>query len=195
MRCPRPCRGRNTTSVAPTRPTRSVSDGSPQGVETRLLAHVLDAGQIVDARPADDPQTLPLPCLPPCRLVRRRLNETARHREPGFPRRPMRPWTSGHGDSNHASIRGLAHRRMRPRWRRAPQTWSAPRPDPRPVALVAGLEDGPLKRELAACTDASGPPHVVLARPSRRTAALSRNTRASRTSPPRRWVRESSSAT
>lgn len=29
----------------------------------------------------------------------------------------------------------------------------APRPDPRPVALVAGLEDGPLKRELAACTD------------------------------------------
>ena len=29
----------------------------------------------------------------------------------------------------------------------------APRPDPRPVALVAGLEDGPLKRELATCTD------------------------------------------
>jgi hypothetical protein len=29
----------------------------------------------------------------------------------------------------------------------------APRPDPRPVALVAGLDDGPLKRELAACTD------------------------------------------
>jgi glycerophosphoryl diester phosphodiesterase len=29
----------------------------------------------------------------------------------------------------------------------------APRPDPRPVALVAGLEDGPLKRELAACTE------------------------------------------
>ena len=29
----------------------------------------------------------------------------------------------------------------------------APRPDPRPVALVAGLEDGPLKRELAACTN------------------------------------------
>ncbi len=29
----------------------------------------------------------------------------------------------------------------------------APRPDPRPVALVAGLEDGPLKRELAACID------------------------------------------
>jgi len=29
----------------------------------------------------------------------------------------------------------------------------APRPDTRPVALVAGLEDGPLKRELAACTD------------------------------------------
>jgi glycerophosphoryl diester phosphodiesterase len=29
----------------------------------------------------------------------------------------------------------------------------ASRPDPRPVALVAGLEDGPLKRELAACTD------------------------------------------
>jgi glycerophosphoryl diester phosphodiesterase len=29
----------------------------------------------------------------------------------------------------------------------------APRPDPRPVALVAGLEDGPLQRELAACTD------------------------------------------
>jgi glycerophosphoryl diester phosphodiesterase len=29
----------------------------------------------------------------------------------------------------------------------------APRPDPRPVALVAGLEDGPLKRELAACAD------------------------------------------
>ncbi|MBP7608520.1 MAG: hypothetical protein KA760_03445 [Steroidobacteraceae bacterium] len=29
----------------------------------------------------------------------------------------------------------------------------APRPDPRPVALVAGLEDGPLKRTLAACTD------------------------------------------
>jgi len=29
----------------------------------------------------------------------------------------------------------------------------APRPDPRPVALVAGLEDGPLRRELAACTD------------------------------------------
>lgn len=29
----------------------------------------------------------------------------------------------------------------------------APRPDPRPVALVAGLEDGPLKRELAACSD------------------------------------------
>jgi glycerophosphoryl diester phosphodiesterase len=27
------------------------------------------------------------------------------------------------------------------------------RPDPRPVALVAGLEDGPLKRQLAACTD------------------------------------------
>jgi len=27
----------------------------------------------------------------------------------------------------------------------------APRPDPRPVTLVAGLEDGPLKRELAAC--------------------------------------------
>jgi glycerophosphoryl diester phosphodiesterase len=27
------------------------------------------------------------------------------------------------------------------------------RPDPRPVALVAGLEDGPLKRELAACID------------------------------------------
>lgn len=29
----------------------------------------------------------------------------------------------------------------------------APRPDPRPVTLVAGLADGPLKRELAACTD------------------------------------------
>lgn len=29
----------------------------------------------------------------------------------------------------------------------------APRPDPRPVALVAGLEDGPLKRELTVCTD------------------------------------------
>jgi glycerophosphoryl diester phosphodiesterase len=29
----------------------------------------------------------------------------------------------------------------------------APRPDPRPVALVAGLADGPLKRELAACTE------------------------------------------
>ncbi len=29
----------------------------------------------------------------------------------------------------------------------------APRPDPRPVALVAGLEDGPLQRELTACTD------------------------------------------
>ena len=29
----------------------------------------------------------------------------------------------------------------------------APRPDPRPVALVAGLEDGPLKRELTACSD------------------------------------------
>jgi glycerophosphoryl diester phosphodiesterase len=29
----------------------------------------------------------------------------------------------------------------------------APRPDPRPVTLVAGLEDGPLKRELAACID------------------------------------------
>jgi glycerophosphoryl diester phosphodiesterase len=29
----------------------------------------------------------------------------------------------------------------------------APRPDPRPVTLVAGLEDGPLKRELTACTD------------------------------------------
>jgi glycerophosphoryl diester phosphodiesterase len=29
----------------------------------------------------------------------------------------------------------------------------APRPDPRPVALVTGLEDGPLQRELAACTD------------------------------------------
>jgi glycerophosphoryl diester phosphodiesterase len=29
----------------------------------------------------------------------------------------------------------------------------APRPDPRPVTLVAGLEDSPLKRELAACTD------------------------------------------
>ena len=29
----------------------------------------------------------------------------------------------------------------------------APRPDPRPVALVAGLEDGPLKRELTACTE------------------------------------------
>ena len=29
----------------------------------------------------------------------------------------------------------------------------APRPDPRPVALVAGLKDGPLKRELAACTN------------------------------------------
>jgi glycerophosphoryl diester phosphodiesterase len=28
----------------------------------------------------------------------------------------------------------------------------APRPDPRPVTLVAGLEDGPLKQELAACT-------------------------------------------
>ena len=28
----------------------------------------------------------------------------------------------------------------------------APRPDPRPVALVAGLADGRLKRELAACT-------------------------------------------
>ncbi len=30
----------------------------------------------------------------------------------------------------------------------------APRPDARPVALVAGLADGPLKRELAACIDA-----------------------------------------
>jgi glycerophosphoryl diester phosphodiesterase len=29
----------------------------------------------------------------------------------------------------------------------------APRPDPRPVALVAGLDDGPLQRELAACSD------------------------------------------
>ena len=29
----------------------------------------------------------------------------------------------------------------------------APHPDPRPVALVAGLDDGPLRRELAACTD------------------------------------------
>jgi glycerophosphoryl diester phosphodiesterase len=29
----------------------------------------------------------------------------------------------------------------------------APKPDPRPVALVAGLADGPLQRELAACTD------------------------------------------
>jgi glycerophosphoryl diester phosphodiesterase len=29
----------------------------------------------------------------------------------------------------------------------------APRPDPRPVALVAGLEPGPLKTELAACVD------------------------------------------
>ena len=29
----------------------------------------------------------------------------------------------------------------------------APSPDPRPVALVAGLDDGPLKRELAACSD------------------------------------------
>ncbi|MBK7903615.1 MAG: glycerophosphodiester phosphodiesterase [Proteobacteria bacterium] len=29
----------------------------------------------------------------------------------------------------------------------------APRPDPRPVALVAGLEDGPLKRRLSACID------------------------------------------
>ncbi len=65
----------------------------------------------------------------------------------------MRPWNLQPRDSRHASIRDLAHRRSRPRSAASAGDIVAPRPDPRPVALVAGLEDGPLKRELAACTD------------------------------------------
>ena len=53
-RWPRPCRGRKATRVSPIRPVRIASDGSPQGLSTRRSSQILDAGEVVHARAADD---------------------------------------------------------------------------------------------------------------------------------------------